>query len=122
MMNANGIPVSEKKRVRISSKRQITIPQKYFSMLGFEDTAECVVRGNELVIRPVRVSSGGEFSEQILADLIKEGFSGNELLEKFRERQTKVRPAVEAMIAEAEKAANGETEYSTYEDIFETED
>ena len=122
MMNANGIPVSEKKRVRISSKRQITIPQKYFSMLGFEDTAECVVRGNELVIRPVRVSSGGEFSEQILADLIKEGFSGNELLEKFRERQTKVRPAVEAMIAKAEKAANGETEYSTYEDIFETED
>jgi len=122
MMNANGIPVSEKKRVRISSKRQITIPQKYFSMLGFEDTAECVVRGNELVIRPVRVSSGGEFSEQILADLIKEGFSGNELLEKFRERQTKVRPAVEAMISEAEKAAIGETEYSTYEDIFGTED
>ena len=122
MMNANGIPVSEKKRVRISSKRQITIPQKYFSMLGFEDTAECVVRGNELVIRPVRVSSGGEFSEQILAGLIKEGFSGNELLEKFRERQAKVRPAVEAMIAEAEKAANGETEYSTYEDIFGTEE
>ncbi|WP_173331236.1 AbrB/MazE/SpoVT family DNA-binding domain-containing protein [Ruminococcus flavefaciens] len=122
MMNANGIPVSEKKRVRISSKRQITIPQKYFSMLGFEDTAECVVRGNELVIRPVRVSSGGEFSEQILAGLIKEGFSGNELLEKFRERQAKVRPAVEAMIAEAEKAANGETEYSTYEDIFGTKD
>lgn len=122
MMNANGIPVSEKKRVRISSKRQITIPQKYFSMLGFEDTAECVVRGNELVIRPVRVSSGGEFSEQILADLIKEGFSGNELLEKFKERQANVRPAVEAMIAEAEKAANGETEYSTYEDIFGTED
>ena len=122
MMNANGIPVSEKKRVRISSKRQITIPQKYFAMLGFEDTAECVVRGNELVIRPVRVSSGGEFSEQILADLIKEGFSGNKLLEKFKERQAKVRPAVEAMIAEAEKAANGETEYSTYEDIFGTEE
>ena len=122
MMNVNDIPVSEKKRVRISSKRQITIPQKYFSMLGFEDTAECVVRGNELVIRPVRGSSGGEFSEQILADLINEGFSGNELLEKFRERQAKVRPAVEAMISEAEKAANGETEYSTYEDIFGTEE
>ena len=45
-----------------------------------------------------------------------------ELLEKFKERQAKVRPAVEAMIAEAEKAANGETEYSTYEDIFGTED
>ncbi|WP_303824905.1 AbrB/MazE/SpoVT family DNA-binding domain-containing protein [Ruminococcus flavefaciens] len=122
MMNTNNIPVTDKKRVRISSKRQITIPQTYFTMLGFEDAAECVVRGNELIIRPVHNSSSGDFSEQILADLIKEGFTGNELLEKFRERQAQVRPAVEAMIAEAEKAAKGETEYSTYEDIFGTED
>ena len=113
---------TDKKRLRISSKRQITIPQKYYTMLGFGDSAECVVRGNELVIRPIRSSSGGEFSEQILADLIKEGFSGNELLEKFRERQAKVRPAVEAMIAEAEEASKGEGEYFSYNDIFGTED
>lgn len=121
-MNVNNIPISDKKRVSISSKRQITIPQKYYTLLGFEDTAECVVRGNELVIRPVHSNSGGEFSEQILADLIAEGLTGNDLLEKFRERQTQVRPAVEAMIAEAENAANGNADYSTYEDIFGTED
>ncbi len=118
----NNIPVTDMKRVSISSKRQITIPQKYYTMLGFEDTAECVVRGNELVIRPVRRNSGGEFSEQILADLIAEGLTGNELLEKFKERQAQIRLAVEAMIAEAENAANGNAEYSTYEDIFGAED
>jgi tetratricopeptide (TPR) repeat protein len=57
----------DKKIVSISSKRQITIPQKFFAMLGFSDEAECIVRGNELVIRPARQNAGGEFAEQILA-------------------------------------------------------
>ena len=61
------------KKVSISSKRQITIPQKFFSLLGFGGEAECTVRGNELIIRPVKQTSGGEFAEQILAELISEG-------------------------------------------------
>lgn len=119
---ANGIPVSDKKRLSISSKRQITIPQKFFTMLGFSDTAECVVRGNELVIRPVKQESGGEFAEQILEELIAEGFSGEELLTEFKIRQAKIRPAVEAMIAEAEEVAAGNGEYATYDDVFGSED
>ena len=108
----------EKKIVSISSKRQITIPQKFFSMLGFETEAECIVRGNELVIRPAKQYSGGEFAEMILADLIGEGLSGEELLEKFKEKQASIRPAVEEMIAQAENVANGDGEYATYEDVF----
>lgn len=108
----------DKKIVSISSKRQITIPQKFFAMLGFTDKAECIVRGNELIVRPARQNAGGEFSEQILADLIAQGLSGNELLTQFKAKQAKVRPAVEAMIAEAEEAAHGNGEYSTYDDIF----
>ena len=112
----------EKKTVSISSKRQITIPQKFFQALGFTDEAECIVRGNELVLRPVRTNSGGEFAEQILTELVAEGLSGNELLTEFRKRQAKVRPAVEAIITEAENAANGIGEYYTYDDIFGTEE
>ena len=96
-----GNSILEKKIVSISSKRQITIPQKFFAMLGFTDEAECIVRGNELVIRPARQYAGGEFAEQILADLIAQGLSGEELLTQFKKKQTQVRPAVEAMIAEA---------------------
>lgn len=49
----------EIKKVSISAKRQITIPQKFFTMLGFDTEAECMVRGNELVIRPAKANSGG---------------------------------------------------------------
>lgn len=109
----------ESKKVSISSKRQITIPQKYFTMLGFGTEAECVVRGNELVIKPVKVSAGGEFAEQILEELIAQGYSGEELLNKFKDRQKQVRPAAELMLAEAEKVAASEAEYISYDDIFE---
>lgn len=83
----------EMKKLSISSKRQITIPQKFFTMLGFDAEAECMVRGNELVIRPAKTNTGGEFAEQILADLIAQGYSGNELLDHFKKAQGQVRPA-----------------------------
>ena len=109
------------KKVSISAKRQITIPQKFFTLLGFDDEAECVVRGNELVIRPVRNNSGGEFAEQILADLIAEGLNGDELLKKFKETQKKVRPAIEEMLQDASKAAMSEGGFETYSDVFGSE-
>jgi hypothetical protein len=36
--------------------------------------------------------SDGEFSEQILADLIAQGYSGKELLTKFKEIRRKIHP------------------------------
>ncbi|MCD8038686.1 MAG: AbrB/MazE/SpoVT family DNA-binding domain-containing protein [Lachnospiraceae bacterium] len=112
----------EMKKVSISAKRQITIPQKFFTMLGFDTEAECIVRGNELVIRPVKSNAGGEFAEQILADLIARGYSGDELLERFKQTQRQVRPAVENMLSEAKRAADSNAEYLTYDDVFGTED
>ncbi len=112
----------EKKIVSISSKRQITIPQKFFSLLGFDTEAECILRGNELVIRPARTNSGGEFAEYILADLISQGLSGDELLKAFKDTQAKVRPAVEAMIAQSDNAARGNGEFYTYDDVFGSEE
>lgn len=47
------------------------------------------MRGNELVLRPVKENTNGEFAEQILADLIRQGYSGEELLEKFKQTQRK---------------------------------
>jgi bifunctional DNA-binding transcriptional regulator/antitoxin component of YhaV-PrlF toxin-antitoxin module len=89
-MMKGSIPM-EMKKVRISSKRQITIPQKFFAMLGFDTEAECMVRGNELVIRPAKTNTGGEFAEQILADLIEQGYSGKELLQFFKQAQSETK-------------------------------
>ena len=111
-----------RKVLTISSKRQITIPQKFYRLLGFGNEAECVVNGDELIIRPIRVNYGGEFAEQILTELINEGYSGDILLREFKKRQSQVRPAVEEMLANAEKIARDKAEYETYEDVFGKED
>ena len=75
----------ERKTIHISGKRQITIPQKYFEALGFGKEAECILQNNMILIKPVRENTGGEFAEQILADLIAQGYSGEVLLKKFKE-------------------------------------
>ena len=93
----------EKKLVSISAKRQITIPQKFYTQLGFDTDAECMVRGNELVIRPVRKNAGGDFAEEILADLLAQGYSGEALLAEFKRMQQAVRPAVEELLQEARR-------------------
>ena len=108
---------TEKRIIRVSDKRQITIPQKYFQELGFEKDAICYIDGDSIVIKPI-ARSGREFSEFILEDLIKEGFEGEALLEEFIRRQAQVRPALESMIADAELAAQNPDNYTSVEDLF----
>ena len=114
--------IMDRKRVSISAKRQITIPQKFFSKLGFESEAECMIRGNEIVIRPVKQEMGGEFAEMILADLIARGYTGEQLLAEFKNEQRKIRPAVEEMLSDAELAAEGKIDSFSYEDVFGSEE
>lgn len=111
----------ENKRIKISSKRQITIPQQFFDSLGFADEAECSLKDGALIIRPVR-QNGGEFAEQILADLLAQGYQGDELLAKFKEAQSKVRPAVERMIQEADAFAMKKDGGVFLEELFDAED
>ena len=65
-----------RKVLSISSKRQITIPQKFYQTLGFGDEAECIMRGDELIIRPVKTIAGGEFAEQILGGFFRRNVTG----------------------------------------------
>ena len=111
----------ENKRIKISSKRQITIPHHFFDYLGFADEAECSLKDGALIIRPVR-QNGGEFAEQILADLLEQGYQGDELLAKFKEAQSKVRPAVERMIQEADAFAMKKDGGVSLEELFDAED
>jgi len=80
-----------------------------------------LLQNNAIIIRPVRESSG-EFDEEILADLISQGLSGQELLARFKETRRQIRPAVERLLDEARLAAAGKAQFSTYEDVFGTED
>ena len=108
----------ERKIISVSGKRQITIPQSFFEALGFSNEAECILHNNSLIIRPIHVNSGNEFSEQILADLISQGLSGQELLTKFKEMSKKISPAVDRLISEADSIAKGEKSGANMNDVF----
>lgn len=112
----------ERKIISVSGKRQVTIPQKYFELLGFSNEAECILQNNAIIIRPIKENTGSEFSEQILADLISQGLSGQELLSKFKELNRKIAPAMEKLISEADSIAKGEKDSATMADIFGAED
>jgi bifunctional DNA-binding transcriptional regulator/antitoxin component of YhaV-PrlF toxin-antitoxin module len=112
----------ERKIISVSVKRQVTIPRKYFEALGFENEAECILQNGGILLRPVRDINSGEFSEQILADLISQGFSGQELLKRFKEQSKKVRPAVKKLIAEADDLAKSSEGKLSLDGIFGAED
>ena len=75
----------------------------------------------ELVIHPVKENISEDFASEILEELIKKGYGGQELLNEFKTMQAKVCPAVELMLSEAEQVANGDGEYFTYDDVFNSE-
>lgn len=90
----------ESKIIKISSKKQITIPQAFFEKIGFSEHAECILRDNELVVRPLRVDTD-DYSDLILADLIEQGYSGEQLLNEFRKLKGKMRVAAQHMLDDA---------------------
>ena len=58
----------------------------------------------------------GEFDEEILKDLIDEGYEGNELLDRFKEIRAKVPSAMEKMLNDLIEQSNGE--YYTMKEVF----
>jgi len=120
--NISGNISMDKKRIRVSSKRQITIPLKFHALLGMSDEVDCHVRNGALIITPIRPEHTGEFAEEILADLVAQGLSGKQLVARFSEMNRKVRPAVEALIAEADTVAAASANSDQFKEIFGTEE
>jgi bifunctional DNA-binding transcriptional regulator/antitoxin component of YhaV-PrlF toxin-antitoxin module len=114
--------VLERKIISVSLKRQLTIPQKYFESLGFNNEAECILQKDGLLIRPLRDTNSSEFAEQILADLISQGYAGQELLEKFKQYSKAIRPAVQKMIEEAEEYVRSGKGRIPMDELFGTEE
>ena len=69
-------------------------------------------------IRNRRTIESSEFDDLILKELIDEGYSGSELIEVFRIRRSKIRPAVEAMLEEAENVARGKSEFFIKDEVL----
>ena len=111
-------PSGEVKQINVSEKRQITIPKHFYDTLGMGEEIICELRGNEIVLR--EVPKAEDFSEEILKDLVAQGFEGQDLISEFQKLKSQIRPAVEQLIAESSLAAehlNGNGEEQT-EELF----
>ena len=107
----------ERKIINVTGKRQITIPLKFFQKLNFGKEVECFLIDDAVMIRPLS-SSDVSFIMEILKDLVSQGYSGHELIEKFAEQRIKVKKAVEVLINEADEIAQSKQKGSTTKDIF----
>ncbi len=118
-MDHKDVLAMEWKRGRVSGKRQITIPQKFFEQVGIQNEVEFSVKDQYILIRPVKeLTNSDQYSDLILADLIKEGYQGDELLAKFREKQTALRSAVQHLIHESHKAAQQRSNDDQTQELF----
>ena len=109
--------VMEKKRITVSDKRQITIPIEFYNELNIGKQVDCVIEGNSIIIMPVSTENS-YFAEEILKDLISQGYSGNELLTKFEEQRADIKKAICLLIEEADEIAAGKRKGASTKDIF----
>ena len=115
--------LNKREVINISVKRQFTIPQKYFTALGFDNEAECFIRDGGLFVKPLNNNGdGGDFGEQILADLISQGYEGHELLTKFKKYSREIRPAVQRLIEDADAFAKSGEGKIPLDELFEKVD
>jgi hypothetical protein len=118
-----GNAILEKRRINISSKRQITIPAKYYEALGLSKELDCIYSKGMLILTPVR-NEDPAFAEEILKDLISQGYTGEKLLAEFKKINSKIRPAIEKMLEEADNLAKEASKnyIDNTADIFNTEE
>lgn len=81
--------LNQSQTVKISSKRQITIPSKFYEAGGFDEYALCTWTKNGLLLQPLKVNDEDN-SVTILRQLVAEGYEGDELVDKYEEIQNKI--------------------------------
>lgn len=81
----------EPQTIKISSKRQITIPAKWYRDKQFTDYAIIEWTADGILIKPIEVDRE-DVSVNILRYLVSEGYEGDELVDKYVELREKVVP------------------------------
>lgn len=69
-------------RIKVSSKRQITIPATAYKEMGFTEYALIEQTDEGLLIKPLKVEDE-RLSLEVLRKLINDGYEGEELVERY---------------------------------------
>ncbi|WP_270296482.1 delta-aminolevulinic acid dehydratase [Eggerthella sinensis] len=93
--------LAEPLAIKISSKRQITIPARAYEEAGFKDYALCTWTDKGLFLQPLDVENE-DVTVDILRYLIEEGYEGEDLIAQYQALKTKV-VSVKDKLDEAER-------------------
>jgi len=110
-----------RKIIKVSRNRQITIPLQFYNYLNLGSEVECSLEDGAIVIRPLHRETS-ELSVEILKDLISQGYSGDELIKQFEIQNKNIKKAVSNMLEEASAITAGKKEAAKFDDIFGSED
>ena len=70
----------EYRDIKITSKRQLTIPKAFFDYLGIEETVHAYLLDDAILIKPAQKKSVQEIDiEKIIRNVMNEGYSGDAL-------------------------------------------
>lgn len=100
--------------LKISSKRQITIPARYYEAAGFGEYALCTWTDQGILLQPLDVNDE-DVTVGILRSLVEQGFEGEELFERYQETKRKI-VSVRRKLDEAERDI-AEGRVDTYENM-----
>lgn len=101
------------KKVSVSLNHQITIPETFVDALGIGNEVTVELLNDRLIIRPVKEESD-DFSDEILSDLIDEGYEGEELKKAFSKRRAQIPDAIDKLIEEARTSKS----YESFEEML----
>ena len=76
--------IIKSKTIKVSAQRHLVIPKEYYDTLGIGEEVTIELHEGQLVIKPI-VKVDDDFAENLLEELIATGFSGEELVAKFKE-------------------------------------
>ena len=79
----------EPRVIKVSSKRQITIPAEVYEAAGFSDYALASWTEDGLVIQPIDVSDE-DSSVKILRMLLAQGYDGEALIDEYEKVRRKI--------------------------------
>ena len=72
------------KTIKVSAQRHLVIPKEYYEALNIGEEVTIELHEGQLVIKPI-VKVSDDFAENLLEKLIEAGYSGEELIAKFKE-------------------------------------
>ncbi|MEK4082221.1 AbrB/MazE/SpoVT family DNA-binding domain-containing protein [Solibacillus sp. FSL K6-1126] len=76
--------IIKSKTIKVSAQRHLVIPKEYYEALQIGEEVTIELHEGQLVIKPI-VKVSEDFAENLLEKLIEAGYSGEELVAKFKE-------------------------------------